>query len=88
MHKENMFWRARLSTALRTGWACLMAGVILGVGSMHVQWVTFPIFGYVMAVTVVGESTAGKAMQDALAIATGTLQVPKLPTLNFLSPYN
>lgn len=76
MHEE-MYWRSRLSAAFRTGWACLMAGVILQVGSMHVQWVTFPIFGYVMAVTVVGESTVGKAMQDALAIATGTLQVIK-----------
>ncbi|MCO5569100.1 hypothetical protein L7F22_022807 [Adiantum nelumboides] len=72
--QEEVFWRSRLSTAFRTGWACLMAGIILQVGSMHVQWVTFPIFGYVMAVTVVGESTAGKAMRDALAIVTGTAQ--------------
>ncbi|KAI5082867.1 hypothetical protein GOP47_0002610 [Adiantum capillus-veneris] len=72
--QEEVFWRSRLSTAFRTAWACLMAGIILQVGSMHVQWVTFPIFGYVMAVTVVGESTAGKAMRDALAIVTGTAQ--------------
>lgn len=72
--QEEVFWRSRLSTAFRTGWACLMVGLILQVGSKHVQWVTFPIFGYVMAVTVVGESTAGKAMQDALAIITGTAQ--------------
>lgn len=70
----EVYWKSRLSAAFRTGLACLMVGVILHVGSTHVQWVTFPIFGYVIAVTVAGESTVGKAMQDALAIALGTIQ--------------
>jgi hypothetical protein len=76
MH-EAVFWRSRLAAAMRTAWACLMAGAILQLGSGHAaaaSWVTFPIFAYVMAVTVVGESTLGKAMQDTAAVATGTLQ--------------
>ena len=89
MH-EAVFWRSRLTAAMRTAWACFMAGGIIQVGSSHVQWVTFPIFAYVMAVTVVGESTLGKAMQDTVAVCTGTLQGVgmSLVLLQLLPPAN
>ncbi|MCO5554582.1 hypothetical protein L7F22_008112 [Adiantum nelumboides] len=73
MHEE-VFWRTRLSAAFRTAVGCILAGLILQLGNMHVKWATFPIFAYVMAVTVVGESTFGKALQDTTAVFMGTVQ--------------
>lgn len=80
MHEE-VFWRSRLNAAFRTGWACFMAGLILQLSSMHSQWVTFPVFSYVMAVSVVGESTFGKAFQDTLGVLKGAIQGAAMPML-------
>eukprot|EP00250_Pteridium_aquilinum_P008181 c17743_g1_i1 orf=321-3110(+) len=71
---EEVFWWTRLSVAFRTAFGCVLAGLVLQLGNMHVQWATFPIFAYVMAVTVVGESTFGKALQDTTGILVGTIQ--------------
>lgn len=73
MH-EDVFWRTRLSVAFRTAFGCILAGLVLQLGTMHVQWATFPVFAYVMAITVVGESTFGKALQDTAGILVGTIQ--------------
>lgn len=71
---EDVFWRTRLSVASRTAFGCIVAGLVLQLGNMHVQWATFPVFAYVMAITVVGESTFGKALQDTAGILIGTIQ--------------
>lgn len=73
MHEE-VFWRTRLNVAFRTALGCFLTGLVLQLGGMHLHWFTFPIFAYVMAVTVVGESTFGKAFQDTVGVLIGTIQ--------------
>lgn len=72
--QEEVFWRTRLAAAFRTAFGCFLAGVVLQLSNMHVQWSTFPIFAYVMAVTIVGESTFGKALQDTAGVLMGTIE--------------
>lgn len=72
--RERTFWRSRLGAAFRTGWACFIAGLTLQLSNMLVDWVTFPVFCYVIAVTVVGEATFGKALEDAAGVIRGTIQ--------------
>ncbi|KAH7421013.1 hypothetical protein KP509_13G036300 [Ceratopteris richardii] len=70
---EEAFWRTRLFAAFRTAFSCFLTGLVLEHGNINVKWVSFPIFAYVMAVTVVGESTFGKALEDTVAVLKGTI---------------
>lgn len=85
---EQVFWQSRVSAAFRTGWACLMVGIVMQYSSMHHHWLAFPVFAYVMAVTVVGEASFGEALRSAFSVLVGTLHgvFPTIATLWFIKP--
>ncbi|KAH9325359.1 hypothetical protein KI387_005537, partial [Taxus chinensis] len=70
---EKEFWQSRVSAAFRTGWACLLAGILVHHSDLHSQWMAFPLFAYIIAVTVVGEASLGEALQSAFSVAAGIL---------------
>lgn len=70
---EQVFWQSRVSAAFRTRWACLMVGIVMQYSSMHHHWLAFPVFAYVVTVTVVGEALFGEALRSAFSVLIGTL---------------
>eukprot|EP01018_Ginkgo_biloba_P034008 Gb_26774 [translate_table: standard] len=70
---EQVFWQSRVSAAFRTGWACFMVGVMMQYSNMHNHWMAFPVFAYVMTVTVVGESSLGEALRASCSVLAGTV---------------
>lgn len=80
---EQVFWQSRVSAAFRTGWACLMVGIVMQYSSMHHHWLAFPVFAYVVTVTVVGEASFGEALRSAFSVLIGTLH-GAFPTIAIL----
>ncbi|KAJ7524377.1 hypothetical protein O6H91_17G002200 [Diphasiastrum complanatum] len=85
----DAFWRGRLIAALKTGLACFMTGILLQEGKRCIDWLAFPVFSFVITVTVVGESTLGRGLHDAMRVLVGTIQstVMAIVVMKLLYPH-
>jgi hypothetical protein len=79
----QVFWQSRVSAAFRTGCACLMVGMIV-----HHYSTPFPVFAYIMAVSVVGEASLGEALRSTFSVLVATLHgvCPTIPVLLLIKP--
>ncbi|GLJ40915.1 hypothetical protein SUGI_0846450 [Cryptomeria japonica] len=55
---------------------------------MHSDWMAFPLFAYIMAVTVVGEASLGEALRSAFSVMAGVLHgaLPAILVLWVIKP--
>ncbi|BFI28521.1 hypothetical protein MPTK2_2g20340 [Marchantia polymorpha subsp. ruderalis] len=73
----------RLHVALRSGWACLFAGVVLQFATPVTDWLAIPFFSLVICLNLV-ESSLGAVVKNLVGVVIGLGQALSVGSLVYL----
>ena len=83
MDREQMMWRMRLESAVRTAVACTIVGCSTLYGPSHLRsHVTFPAFSYVTAILILSDATLGDSLRGSWHALCATVQVVPVSILS------
>lgn len=83
MDREQMMWRMRLESAVRTAVACTIVGCSTLYGPSHLRsHVTFPAFSYVTAILILSDATLGDSLRGSWHAFCATVQVVPISILS------